>query len=57
MLHTAEMVSAVYCTPRKQKLILQMSMVASKETIRRNPFMGEHIYNKRKDLKHKMLIY
>ena len=32
-------------------------MVAFKETIRRNPFRGEHIYHERKDLKYKKLIH
>ena len=51
--HTAE----INCTPRNQNRNLHLSMVAFKETIRRNPFRGEHIYHEKKDLKYKMLIF
>ena len=47
----------INCTRRKQNRILHLSMVAFKETIRRNPFRGEHIDHERKYLKYKMLIY
>ena len=56
--HTTETIlEEINCTPRKQNRILHLSVVAFKETIRRNPFRGEHIYHERKDLKYKMLIY
>ena len=79
VLHSAEIISAVYkiprrsslyadlsgvqhtaeinCTPRKQNQILHLSMVIFKETIRKNPFRGEHIHHERKSLRYKMLIY
>ena len=50
--HTAE----VNCTPRNQNRNLHLSMVAFKETIRRNHFRSEHIYHERKDLKKNILI-
>ena len=39
--HKAE----INCTSLKQNQILHLSMVAVKETIRRYPFRGEHIYH------------
>ena len=55
--HIAEMYSAVWIPPRTQNQILDLSVVDFKETIRRNPFRGEHICHERKDLKYKILIY
>ena len=40
----------VKLTPPSQNQNLCMSLVAFKGTIRRNPFMGEHIYHERKDM-------
>ena len=51
--HTAE----TNCTLRSQNGNIHLSVVAFKQTIRRNPYWGEHIYHKRKDLKYEMLGY
>ena len=56
-LRGVQQTAEINCTPRKQNRILHLSRAAFKETIRRNPFQGEHIYHERKDLKYKMLIY
>ena len=50
--HTAE----INCTPRKQNLILHLSMVAFKDTIRKKSFRGEHIYQERTDLKYSINV-
>ena len=49
--YTAEIISAVSNIPRKENRIIHFSIVAFKETIRRNSFRGEPIYLERKDLK------
>ena len=62
--HTAETISAFCNTPQRQTMYiprsqnwnLNLSLVAFKETIRKNPFSSEHIYHERKDFKYKILI-
>ena len=50
--HTAE----TNCTPRSRNRNLRLPLVAFKGTVRGNPFMGEHIYYERKDLKYVDLL-
>ena len=45
------------CTPQSQNRTFCWSLVAFKGTIRRNPFMGEHIYYERKYLKYTKWAY
>ena len=52
MQHTTE----INCTPQNQNQNLHLSLVAFKETIRRNPFRGGHIYHERKDFKKFFLL-
>ena len=58
---TAKSISVVCITPQRQTAHrgdkINLSQVAFKGTICRNPFRGEHIYYERKNFKHKMLIY
>ena len=54
--HTAESSSTVCITPRSQNRNLCESLGTFKETIRRNPFRGEHIYYERKGVEKKKCI-
>ena len=49
--YTAESSSAVCITLWSQNRKLWWSLAAFKGTIWRNPFMGEHFYHEKKDLK------
>ena len=67
--HNAKSISAVCITPlcpspKDELCIIEsnsksslVTVVAFKETNRRNPFRGEHIYPERKELKYNMMIY
>ena len=50
-LRSVQHTSEINCTLQNQNQNLHFSIIAFKETIRRNPFMGKHIYHERKDLK------
>ena len=52
-LHSAES----NCTPRSQNRKFHWSLAAFKGTIMRDPFRGEHFYQKRKDLMYKKWFY